>query len=590
MSNQVTLYPNPIGQPLPGSTPLAVCFSGGGSRSLTCTLGQLSALSTLPDPLNPKQMLIKRVAAISAVSGGSWASVPYTYLSASVADSDFLITPQAPSALVKKSAGTASPANVAYLAPQCLGNVPGKFGDWGIAGFVAEWLLLRKLYNIPWSWLWIVAVGQFVLKDFGLYDVAYGSAGVLPKKSFSQSADYVQKNILPNNSGLTTSSFYYPRAGRPSLIVNYNMLEDIAGAPQIPVQATVTGTGCPGQSPDAAIQGGGLCESFGFGSTLLAGGSATGPAPVTLSRLYSLCDITGCSSAFFAQWLQQHLGGYLDKAIKEAETAPTKFGFAAVEGALAKTELTKLQAELKALEEQPLAIVPQYDYWPLSQVTAPSPVTTNYGFADGGAFENTGLMGLLTRTTGDIKTIVFVNTSTALSIDSHKTLVVDDQLSLLFGLQAYKNGSYPSFGGMNPSQPMSYVQLFSSDRFADLLAQLSANSCNGTSSPNSGVAWAMQTLTTIANPVANVAAGRKVEVLWVYNNRVNTWQNAITDKAILADLAAGQGASPSGSLANFPSYGTIDIHLDAEAVNMLAQLSAWSLTQLQPQISTLLSS
>lgn len=592
MSNTVAIYPNPIGQDLPGTSPLAVCFSGGGSRSLTCTLGQLSALSTLDDPLNKGQKLISRVACVSAVSGGSWASVPYTFLPSTLAgkpvsDSDFLISPQPPSLLVKGAATTPGAANVSYLAPHCLGNIPGQFDDESIAAFALWWIKLRLFNQVPWSWFWIVAVGHFILQDYELYDAHY-KAGVQPTKSFSQSADYVTKNILPLNSALSTGNFYYPRAGRPDLIVNYNMMEDIAGAPQVPVQATTTRAGCPGQSPDGLIQGGGVCETFGFGSTLLSGGSPQGPASVTLNRFYSLCDVTGCSSAFFAQWLQSHLGAYLDKALGEAESAPTKFGFQAIEGALAKSELGRLRAELKALEDQPLGIVPQYDYWPLSQVGTVSPVTQNYGFADGGAFENTGLMGLLARTTGNIKAIVFVNTSTPLSIDANGTLIVDDQLSLLFGYQAYKNGTYPSFGGMKPSQPMSYVQLFA-DQFADLRNQLANNSCDGQKTPGNGVAWARQTLTTVANPVANVAAGRTVDVLWVYNNRVNAWQDALTDSGLQSDLKAGQGSSPSGSLANFPNYGTIDLHLDAEAVNMLAQLSAWNVAQLHPQISDLLS-
>ena len=48
-----------------------VCFSGGGTRSLTATMGQLRALQQLN--------LIENIRYISCVSGGSWACTTFTY-------------------------------------------------------------------------------------------------------------------------------------------------------------------------------------------------------------------------------------------------------------------------------------------------------------------------------------------------------------------------------------------------------------------------------------------------------------------------------------------------------------------------------
>ncbi len=595
MSHQVPVQTPPLGRPLPASANLALCFSGGGARSMTCTLGQLSALSRLADPVLPDQTLLQRVGVISAVSGGSWAAVPYTFLPDSlngvpVSDADILMEPQAPRDLIKGSASQADPRNVCHMPATCLGAVPGRFDEAGLADFALQWLWLRLWDKVPWSWLWIFAVGHFILRGYALYAARYSeSDGILPEKFFSLSAAHVREAILPGNSDLGEEDFYLPRPGRPELIVNFNLMEEISGAPQMPLQATGIGTGAPGQTPDGRLRGGGACESFGFGGTLLTAPSGGGDATVTLRRRYSLCDITGCSSAFFAQWLQKHLGGYLDKSLAEAEEAPTKFGFAAAEGVLARSELTRLRAELAALDEKPLAIVPQYAYWPVAQADPAHPVTTTYGFSDGGAFENTGLLGLLARTRGDVRALVFVNTSTALSLDAGGTLVVDAQLPYLFGLNAYKDGAYPSFGGMRADQPLSFVQLFPPEDFADLLRQMEENSRAGTGAPHQGIAWARQSLTTVANPVAGIEAGRTARVLWIYNNRVDQWQDALTDMALRADLAQGQGDDPSGSLANFPSYSTFDIHQDAEAANMLAQLSAWCVTQLAPEIIALLS-
>lgn len=589
----VALYQDPIGQRPPVEPVLGICVSGGGSRSMTCTLGQLSALNTLPDPLKPSQTLMQRVSYLSSVSGGSWAAVPYTYLPATiggkaVADSDILIAPQAPSALVKGKPSDSSPANVSHLAPLCLGTVPGGFNDEAIAGFALHWIKLWVWNKVPLSWLWIVAVGQFVLQKFGLYEAGY-NAGVQPSTFFSLSADYVSTAIVPANPQLKPSDFYTARAGRPTLVVNFNLLQDIANAPQVPVQATPIATGLPGQSPDGTITGGGACESFGFGSTV-SGSSSGATATAILARRYSLCDITGCSSAFFAQWLQQHLGPHLDAAIADVEAIPEKFGLAALEIPQVQTKLAELKTQLAA--DETVAVVPQYTVWP---VGAAAPATTSYGFSDGGSFDNTGILGLLARTTGDLKVIAFVNCEAPLAMDSKSgEVIVDDQLSLLFGFAAYdaETGRYPSYGGMQPSQPMSYVQLFADPaaKFAELRQTLAANSRAGGSALGNGIAWARQSLVTIANPVAAITAGRNVDVLWVYNNPVAAWQNQITDKALQADLKQGQGANPSGPLANFPNFSTASqLQLDAEAVNMLAQLSAWNVGQLQQQIGALLS-
>ena len=65
-----------------------VCFSGGGTRALSATMGQLRGLQALN--------LINSVDYISCVSGGSWASALYTYYKSNpngkgpITDADFL--------------------------------------------------------------------------------------------------------------------------------------------------------------------------------------------------------------------------------------------------------------------------------------------------------------------------------------------------------------------------------------------------------------------------------------------------------------------------------------------------------------------
>jgi hypothetical protein len=152
---------------------------------------------------------------------------------------------------------------------------------------------------------------------------------------------------------------------------------------------------------------------------------------------------------------------------------------------------------------------------------------------------------------------------------------------------------------------MSYVQVFDNthgelDALCQGLYDASCGGPNQDASLGTNPACLSQTLTTVANPVANILGGRQVTVVWIYNNRVNAWQKQITDPTLLAALANGQsnenqdgtfiiGKTGTGPLANFPHYDTVEqIYLAPEAVNMLAQLSAWNVQQVQQQIASLL--
>jgi hypothetical protein len=307
---QANLYPAVEQQ---GATsPLgAVCLSGGGSRALTCALGQLSALSTLPG-VN-RQTLLQNFSFISSVSGGSWASVLYTFLPSQYSLAEFLISPTAPSSLTQTA--------MQNMPATCLGSVPQQFDLDHLGDFIYqlyEWGFFDPFGPEIDSWFWIAGVGEFVLKPFGLYSAVYSQDPpyLLPAGPFSVSQDYINENLVPNNPGLSSVPFYTVASGRPTLIVNFNLLNgDYASdPPQMPVQATAVSTGSPGSTPGGGIVAGGSVESFGFSSTL-DGGTPAKEASVTINRWYSLCDIAGCSSAFFAEFLLEYIGIYIGKLV-----------------------------------------------------------------------------------------------------------------------------------------------------------------------------------------------------------------------------------------------------------------------------------
>jgi hypothetical protein len=596
---EADLYPE--SGPSQGSTTplLGVCFSGGGSRALSCALGQLSALNSMLIP-NSKESVLSQVPYISSVSGGSWASVLYTFLPETingqpVGDSDFLIQPVAPESLFKGDPSASTSGNVSYMGPFCLGTVPQQFNPVTIAAFLYT-LFNWGFFGDPsrWSWFWIAGVGEIVLKPFGLYDAFYNpnNSYIEPSNFFSLSEAHVDTSITPDNPTLTSSQFYLCRPNRPALIVNTNLIENysVAGSPQIPIQATPIASGISGESPDGSIVGGGGVESFAFTSTLIGAGTNSETAAVAEVRRYSLCDITGCSSAFFATILLTYLNQEIGNVIDELEDyLINTLGFSEWWAEVIGTAL-EIVAEA-FLDAEAAQVIPQYNYWPLSEVGESNPANVTYGFSDGGDFEDNGILGMLAQT-GANRLISFVNSETPLGTDSTSgEVIVDSSLPLLFGYQdTMEDGEYVSFGGMNPSEPMSYVQVFSDEgnAFATLRQGL-YDASSGGSSLGTATASFLQTLTTVDNPVANIEGGRQVTVLWVYNNRVNTWQGAIADPAIQLDLQNGQLAQPTGPLANFPNYFTGEqVFLDQEAVNMLAQLSAWNVQQLESEILGLL--
>jgi len=65
-----------------GKKNVGICFSGGGTRSASLTMGQLRALNMLG--------VLPEIRYLSAVSGGSWGSFPFLFLDEKISDEHFL--------------------------------------------------------------------------------------------------------------------------------------------------------------------------------------------------------------------------------------------------------------------------------------------------------------------------------------------------------------------------------------------------------------------------------------------------------------------------------------------------------------------
>lgn len=603
-TGQVAVQAN-ASQPVPASPPTAaLCVSGGGSRALSAALGQFSGLRAQPDPQGTRASMLERFDYLSSVSGGSWASVLWTYAPETTTDDQLLIAPVAPSALCKKRAGSSTPGNVAHMDSASIGSAPQQFSNWHLAKVLwkmHEW----HLFSHPerWHWFWVMAIGEIILKPAGLYGATYDRSKDYPEpdKFFASSADWLNAHVLPYNPDLTGDDFRLMRTGRSPLFVNMNIIKNdaVAKAVQIPVQVSGAAGGARGLSVDGTI-GGGLVQSFGFTSQVAGPGAQDG-VTVDFERRYSLADIAGCSSAFFAAFIIKYLNQELDSIRDEVEKLTLHLADGAVDHMFAS--MTDF------LDAGAGDLIPTYNYWQPTAAPTPAANATR-GFSDGGDFDNTGVLGAIARTDAT-RLLSLVNSEERLL--RHQTsgeVIVPGQLALLFGYKADMTaaGEWESYGGLIPAEPQSYVHVFddethngSGGRFKQLREALFDASADGGSEPWQKPASASQQLTTIENPVAGIRAGRVVDIVWLVNNRVQQWQDAITDQDICADLADGQsvqtpGGTPgpatggSGPLSNFPWYSTGgQFRLDPEGVNMLAQLSAWNIGQINDDLTTLLS-
>lgn len=466
-TNFVTeLYPTSTNPPKePDLTNVTgVAMSGGGSRALTCAMGQYRALQYLG--------LLDQVKVISSVSGGTWASASFVYLPSTFDDDVFLGPATA-------DPGSLTVSGLNSLADGCLGNAPTRM-DWN--SIIQVLYHLKSKYNYSNDDLWQGMIGERIFQLWNLWEV--GSNG-LPLYYYTDVADTVQNTITPNNPQLTASQFtLQQKAGRPLLIMNSSIFsnQDMRGARLLPFESTPFGIGVrqtfPGIGPGEREIGGGLIQPFAMGSPTVdsvTGNLATVAPP---ARPFSLVDMAGISSAAFAQTVQD----------KYPEVD---------------------------------CIIPRYSYWPVADPVQPQELL--YWFADGGSLENSGICSLLAR--GVPRIISFINSQTPLQASPGAQVTVDSTVQLLFGIEpdAHSASLTESYVASAPNATPDFVQVFESEKYYDLVNGLVDANLN-----NGGPAMFKQTLNVLKNDNFDIPSGGTVDILWVYNTAVPNWVSLLS--------------------------------------------------------------
>lgn len=227
---QQSNHPDSIGS----MSKIGICFSGGGTRSATCTHGQLRALHY--------SGLLSNVGYISCVSGGAWAAVPYTFLDEHWGDTHFLGTILEPEELSREVLNEINKRNYLYTVTH--------------AGILDE--ALEYWLKFAADETYSRSVGKIFLEHFNLNS---------RKKLFANSLNHVDE-ILERNSKLKSSDFYIPNRQRPFIIASGALLRP--GTHDYLFEMTPWYSGIhsfyPKGNGNSSDIGGGYIESFSLDS------------------------------------------------------------------------------------------------------------------------------------------------------------------------------------------------------------------------------------------------------------------------------------------------------------------------------------
>ena len=572
---------------------VGICLSGGGSRAMGAGIGQIQALEKLTT--SSGDSLLSQIVAMSTVSGGGWVGIPFTYLPSSFPDAQFLGSYTDPAGLTD-----------AIIEASPTGWIGGQVSSgFSIADLSAKAVYLRAK-GVPSSMLWQTLMGLHFLQPYGLFPAS--SEDYQPNTLFSYDTLVLDGQVTGPNPSLADVPAYLVAQvagqGRPYLLGVASMVvtlpSDENAKALVPVQSTPVLTGilptpAGGVDGNGLAVGGGAVGSFGFNSVYQSIGD-DGYATIQQSRQWSLMDILGTSSAAFAATLEgqiadwarspQRFAAALRVHKDSAAASLGEAGYAAGEVA-ATLEAIATAAETGGMDavkgqlggaDVLSGLIPKYDYW--SPGTPPSAGgAALQDFADGGSLDNTGVTSMLFYP--DVSSIIaFVNTENALTLDSSGNIVVDSSIPALFGYQAYNDKVSPAYAPSSdaPASDLHRLsQVFPSKDFQPLLEGL-WQSIGG----DENVAPIFtQKLTTVANDWFGIPAGRDVTMLWVYLGMSQSWRGELTDEVVKLKLDFELATQ------DFPHYGTLRTQRSAVQMNLLSNLTAWTVLQNQAAFTAL---
>ena len=237
-----------------------VAFRGGGNRAAPATLGQIRALHDLG--------WIDSVRYLSAISGGSWTAIPYTYLKNTCSVESSIHCDEE-----RFLGASVSPAEVARRLPVIANErLPKEFTEGSMLGAISNGAISGKVVK---AWLkgrfdesLSDALGAIYLQPFGL-----GRRSATDSDSIFTWRSTDEKKIRQDNPRFLNTQVHYVERERPYLIVGGTVLTRrtfIKPKNKLRLEMTPLYTGIPRRAEfeSKALSplklGGGFIESFGY--------------------------------------------------------------------------------------------------------------------------------------------------------------------------------------------------------------------------------------------------------------------------------------------------------------------------------------
>jgi len=570
-----------------------LCFSGGGSRSMALSIGQMRGLKQLG--------LLEKAGYTSSVSGGSWAATVFSY-QGNIEDTGKLIGASTPpenlaenDAVPPALQGNEKHQFLAQLAINLIGAACHSIGDHFPLNRLTE-SLIRALLDDErcrsWDRVWIDTVGGAFLKPLELF-----AAQQPDKDLFTLDAGDVAAirdsnpvlapgalTVLRNPQGNMPYPIVNSAIGGPVELQGKYQFGRYVGYEYTPLYA--------GPCYDGSVSWNETGDhAFDFaGSQLQSFGQNSVPVPLSnapdliCSPWYplSLTTMTGTSSAAFAglvtssmySWnsILALLGSNDAIAAAVQRYVPGLSHLPAELFAMAFRKLISFIASKMPLKDTGLELQPQATIWNRERAQAP----VNMNFLDGGNIENYGLMAMLRRKVKRV--VVFINTYQPFCWqDSYSSVTpesMDSSLPALFG--AF---SQQQLHDMQASEGIdaSHNQVFATDELDPLAQQLRdiRFAAADKIKPDHGALIARSKHSVQKNDWWQIEGGWEVEVLWVYNAQTPAWEQRLQPDVAkaLKDDSDGLGA--------FPVYNTIRSTLEGMTplqINALASLGEWTVT------------
>lgn len=529
----------------PAKRDFGITFSGGGTRSMSASIGQLRGLA--------RNGWLQRVGYISCVSGGSWAAVPFTFSQYDDAtllgealepgqitwDRLLTTTPRSMNNDIANASLNGGQIVVEILRRLLADNKATQTGLTTVLGHLVDRYALDDIFKQIGrvNELTREATYARLLNDAFLAVQVPGADG----QYFTWRAQDAN-DIRDANPGMSfPNGFAIAHTDRPYVIANAAALHRLPGYAQSPVPVEYTPLYSGIRQHISPVLGGNYVWSAAYGtrspSILLGAERIRGYVCATTrsaARPFSLADVLASSGA-----------------------AP-EFLLTSKYGADLVTSLASQAGEY----------FPHFPTWSVREA-ALGPVLRDVPHADGGAIENLGLLALLARQVHNV--IVFVNANEHYS--------QSDDLRAICGVGT--SGNFKEHHGL--------CQVFAPENWHDIQREFEA--CEKRSEP---LVFCASGWDVLPNRLFNVQGFRGLNICFVYNYPVESWRTALP--ADVRDRVPRypnqRGDKTDEQLLRFPWYETLAeqrvnkngrqtvrlLALQPPVTQLLSHLGCWSVT------------